>query len=89
MEFSRKNTGAGGHFLLQGISTIQGSNSHLLHLLNWQAASSPPHHMGANTDIMHLFVCMCVQQIGKLRLYLHCYLLNLLFILLLSKLSGF
>ena len=60
MEFSRKNTKGDGHFLLQGISTMQSSSSYLLHFLNWQAASSPLHHMTANTDIMHLFVCMCV-----------------------------
>ena len=34
-----QNTGVGCHFLLQGIFPTQGSNSHLLHLLHWQANS--------------------------------------------------
>ena len=36
-----KNTGVGCHFLLQGIFPTQGSNPYLLHLLHWQADSSP------------------------------------------------
>ena len=36
MEFSDKNTGAGCHFLLQGIFLTQGLNLHLLWLLHWQ-----------------------------------------------------
>ena len=36
MGFVRQNTGAGCHFLLQGIFPTQGWNSHLL---NWQADS--------------------------------------------------
>ena len=36
-----KNTGMGGHFLLQGIFLTQGSNLCLLPLLHWQADSSP------------------------------------------------
>ena len=39
--FPGKNTGVGCHFLLQGIFLTQGSNSHLLHLLHWQADSLP------------------------------------------------
>ena len=35
------NTGLGSHFLLQGIFPTQGLNSHLLHLLDWQADSLP------------------------------------------------
>ena len=31
----------GYHFLLQGIIPTQGSNPHLLHLLNWQADILP------------------------------------------------
>ena len=34
-----KNTGVGGHVLLQGIFPTQGLNPHLLHLLDWQAGS--------------------------------------------------
>ena len=40
--FSDKNTGAGCHFLLQGIFLTQGSNPHLLH---WQAVSLPLSHL--------------------------------------------
>ena len=36
-----KNTGVGGHSLLQGIFPIQGVNSHLLCLLHWQPSSLP------------------------------------------------
>ena len=39
-----KNTGVGGHSLLQGIFPTQGSNPSLLHLLLWQADSLPLHH---------------------------------------------
>ena len=37
--FPGKNTGTSCHFLLQGIFPTQGSNPHLLHLLNWQEDS--------------------------------------------------
>ena len=37
MRFPGRSTGVGGHFLLQGLFPIQGSNSHLLCLLHWQA----------------------------------------------------
>ena len=43
MEFSCKNTGAGCHFLLQGIFPTQGSNLCLLH---WQADSLSLGHLG-------------------------------------------
>ena len=39
-----KNTGAGFHFLLQGIILTQGSNPHLL---NWQVVSLPLSHQGS------------------------------------------
>ena len=41
----KKDTGMDCHFLLQGIFPTQGSNLHLLHLLYWQAGSSPLHHL--------------------------------------------
>ena len=41
IDFSRKNTGVGYHFLLEGIFPTQGSNPHLLCLLHWQAGSLP------------------------------------------------
>ena len=37
--FPGKNTGAGHHFLLQGIFLNQGLNLHLLCLLRWQVGS--------------------------------------------------
>ena len=37
----------GCHTLLQGIFPTQGSNSHLLCLLQWQADSSPLSHLGS------------------------------------------
>ena len=43
--FPGKNTGAGCHFLFQGIFLTQGSNLHLLRLLHWQANSSPLRHL--------------------------------------------
>ena len=42
-----KNTGAGCHFLLQGIFQTQESNPCLLHLLHWQADSLPLRHLGS------------------------------------------
>ena len=42
-----KNTGVGGHFLLQGIFPTQGSNPCLLHLLCWQVGSFPPCCLGS------------------------------------------
>ena len=36
-----KNTGVGGHFLLQRIFPTQGSNPHLFCLLHWQMGSLP------------------------------------------------
>ena len=43
---SPKNTGVGGHCLLQGILPTQGSNPCLRPLLHWQAASLPPARPG-------------------------------------------
>ena len=43
--FPGKNTGMGGHFLLQGIFPTQGSNPSLLHLLPWQVDSLPLSHV--------------------------------------------
>ena len=48
---SGKNTGVGCHFLPEGIFLTQGLNSHLLHLLHWQAGSlllAPPPKSRAN-----------------------------------------
>ena len=46
MEFSSKNTGAGCHFLLQGIFSTQGLKLRLLHPLHWQAGSLPLSQLG-------------------------------------------
>ena len=43
--FPGKNTGAGCHFLLQGIFLTQGLKPCLLHLLHWQAGSLLLHHL--------------------------------------------
>ena len=40
-DFLGKNTGAGCHFLLQGIFPTQGSKPGLLYLLHWQVDSLP------------------------------------------------
>ena len=42
-----KNTGAGCHFLLQGLVLTQGSNPYCLHLLHWQVDSLPLSHLGS------------------------------------------
>ena len=42
-----ENTGVGRHALLQGIFLAQGSNTHLLCLLDWQAASLPLANLGS------------------------------------------
>ena len=39
--FPGKNTGAGWHFLFQGIFLTQGLNPRFLHLLHWQVGYSP------------------------------------------------
>jgi len=46
-EFSRKSTGGGSYFLLQGIFSIQGQNLNLLCLLHWQANSLQLPHLGS------------------------------------------
>ena len=44
--FPGKNTGAGCHFLLQGIFPTQGSNPCLFCLLHWQTGSLPAEPLG-------------------------------------------
>ena len=51
-KFPDKNSGAGCHFLLQGILPNQGLNPHLLHLLHDQADSLPRHHLGSPIHYM-------------------------------------
>ena len=52
-----KITGVGCHFLLLGVFPTQGSYPCLLHLLNWQAHSSPLWYLGSPfySLISHLF----------------------------------
>ena len=49
--FPGKNTGAGCHFLLQGIFLTQGSNRHPLH---WQVDSLLLHHLGSPSWLLSL-----------------------------------
>ena len=52
--FQMRNTAVRCHFLLQRIFQTQGSNLCLLHLLYWQADSSP---------LSHLHVCMLAKSL--------------------------
>ena len=62
--FSGKNTRAGCYFLLQGIFLTQGLNLGLLHLLHWQADSSP---------LGHLFVDFFLDQVGEVKDRISCH----------------
>ena len=44
-DFPDRNTGAGSHFLFQGIFLTQGSSLRFSHLLHWQVGSLPLHHL--------------------------------------------
>ena len=57
-----KNTGAGCLALLQGIFLTQGSNLCILHLLHWQADSSPLVPLGKHLNI-------CTTAAKSLQLY--------------------
>ena len=46
-DLTGKKTGAGYHFLLQGIFPVQRLDPHLLNLLHWQAGSLPLSHLGS------------------------------------------
>ena len=52
--FPGKNTGAGHHFLLQGIFLNQGLNPCVLSLLHWQADCLPLCHLGSH---MYVYIC--------------------------------
>ena len=56
-DFPGKNTGEGGHFLLQGIFLTRGSKLHLLH---WQVDSLPLNHQGNPTS--YQFSCSVVSD---------------------------
>ena len=53
-DFPGKNTGAGCHFLLQGIFLTQGSNPSLCSFLHWEADSLPLHHLENKYDNLSL-----------------------------------
>ena len=63
-DFPVKNTGAGCHFLLQGIFLTQGSDPCLLH---WQANSLPLSHLGrtVNKGGCTSTICMHYEHISK------------------------
>ena len=59
-DFPGRNAGAGGRFLLQGVFPTQGSNSHLLYLLRWQADSLPLSHLkGKETEVTQSRLTLC------------------------------
>ena len=54
----RFSTGMGCHFLLRGISPIQGSNPCLLH---WQVGSLPLNYQGSpHSCFIWILICICV-----------------------------
>ena len=55
-----KNTRAGCHVLLQGISSTEGSNPRLFCLLHWYISSLPYHHLGRLNIYTYMCVCVCV-----------------------------
>ena len=68
--FPGKNTGVGCHFLLQGIFLTQGSNLHLLSLLNWQILQHCTHWEALSLILLQLnslllshFMCVCCNHI--------------------------
>ena len=54
MGFSRQEYMSGYHCLLQGIFLTQALNTHLLHLLHWQADSLPLSHPGSHVKLLLL-----------------------------------
>ena len=58
-----KNTGVGCHALLQGIFLTQGSNLHVLSLLQWQGGSLPQRHwyvfMCIDTHMLRHIIYVC------------------------------
>ena len=63
--FPGKNTGAGCHFLLQGIFPTQGSNLHLLCLLYWQVdffTTAPLGKQVMTTDSIYRYTFLSLWQ---------------------------
>ena len=67
MGFSRQEEWVAGHFLLQGIFPTQGSNWRLLHLLHWQADSSPLSHLGSPDTWLAVGKDTCPSVQGSLK----------------------
>ena len=57
------------YFLLQGILPIQGSNSCLLHLLNWQVNSLPLHHPKSSKLVLDMPWVTQVSASGSLNIF--------------------
>ena len=64
-----KNTGAGSHFLFQGIFPTQGLNLCLLH---WQADSLPLSHLGNIYIYMYVCVYLYIYILGSHNIVVSC-----------------
>ena len=64
MKFSRQTYWSGLPFPILGIFLTQGSNSHFLHLLYWQADSLPLHHLWLFSSINFWFTIFMVSKMG-------------------------
>ena len=77
LDFPDKNTGAGCHFLLQGIFPTQKSNLGLFH---WQADSLPLSHQGSMYTHTHIcvYIYVCVHMIHNhyININIHTYNIN-------------
>ena len=74
--FPGKNTGVGCHTILQEIFLTRGLNSHLLHLLHWQAGSLPLVPAGKNSAMLNTVTLLCNRppelfHLAKLTMYTH------------------
>ena len=58
-----KNTGAGCHFLLQGIFQTQGLNLCFLHLLHWQVGSLAPPGSPGHCSYFTLYSILLITKI--------------------------
>ena len=68
MEFPRKDTGVGCHFLLQGIFPTQGWNSGLLHVLHWRQTL----YHGATSPLTGFLTVLHTLQFTRLIYLSHC-----------------
>ena len=70
IEFPRKHTGAGCHFLLQGIFLTQGLNPRLL---DWQEDSLPLSYLGSPDNRIGDFYFLYTFLFLSLKNYIVCY----------------